>query len=162
MMILFFHGFNSSAQTNKFVELQGDKVCETVDYAKMSFAEVDTRYDQLIAQHNPDVIVGHSLGGYWALRKGKQHNIPSIIVNPQLFPGTKFADYVPVNTESFVGPGHVISYVETGDEVIKVPETLALLEATDLRVYEGGHHRVERVSYINTLVADSANYQCIG
>ena len=39
MMILFFHGFNSSAQTNKFVELQGDKVCETVEIGRASCRE---------------------------------------------------------------------------------------------------------------------------
>ena len=162
-MILFFHGFNSSAETNKFTELIGDKVCETVDYAEMGFAEVDARYDQLIALHEPDVIVGHSLGGYWALRKGKQHNIPSVIVNPQLFPGSKFAKYVPVTKETFRGPGHVISYVETGDEIIQVAATLELLsKVTDLRVYNGGHHRVERVDYINMLVAETANYRGIG
>jgi len=161
-MILFLHGLNSSAQTNKFTELIGDKVCETINYTEMGFTAVDARYDQLIALHKPDIIVGHSLGGYWALRKGKQHNIPSVIVNPQLFPGDKFTKYVPVTHESFHGPGHVISYVETGDEVIRVPETLELLSDTDLRVYDGGHHRVERVDYINTLVAEAVNYQGIG
>ena len=161
-MILFFHGFNSNNNTNKFTELTGDKVCETVDYTQLNAAEVDAVYDHLIEQHNPDVIVGHSLGGYWALRKGKQHNISCVIVNPQLFPDDRFPDYDAVDTNSFAGPGHVISYVETGDEVIDVANTLELLAATDLRVHKGGHHRVEQVSYINTLVADSANYVCIG
>lgn len=150
-MILFFHGYQSSNQTNKYVVIQGVKHCETVDYAAMSYADVSELYDTLISSYKPSLLVGHSLGGYWALRKSIETGLPCVIVNPQLFP-TVVPGY-PSMTHSEIRPDLVTCYVETGDEVIDVPRTLELLEDVDLRVYQGGHHRVQRVDYINTLVA---------
>lgn len=69
MNILFFHGLDSSAETTKFTVIKNEnKVSFTVDYRKLSFHEVGLLYDKFIEMFNPDILVGHSLGGYWALK----------------------------------------------------------------------------------------------
>ena len=157
-MILFFHGYRSSNKTNKYTAIQGEKVCYTVDYDALTPGMVSEFYDWLIETHQPDVLVGHSLGGYWALIKSKQHNIPCVLINPQLFP--RFETYTPITTgtlESSASP--VIAYIETGDEVIEVERTIELLQnRVDLEVSPGGHHRVENVEHINTLVDKTRLY----
>ena len=51
MNILFFHGLDSSAKTNKFTVIEKkNKFSVTVDYRKLSFHEVGLLYDKLIAK----------------------------------------------------------------------------------------------------------------
>ena len=59
-MILFFHGLNSSNNTNKFATIDRKKYCETVDYLELGYDAVNNLYDELIDRIKPDVLVGHS------------------------------------------------------------------------------------------------------
>ena len=42
--------------------------CIDVDYRNLSYASVEYFYHQAIQTIKPDLLVGHSLGGYWALK----------------------------------------------------------------------------------------------
>ncbi|WP_317500173.1 YqiA/YcfP family alpha/beta fold hydrolase, partial [Acinetobacter baumannii] len=41
-------------------------------------------YHQAIETIKPDLLVGHSLGGYWALKTAAQHKLAVIVANPSL------------------------------------------------------------------------------
>lgn len=154
---VFFHGFDSSSGTNKFTAIQGLKVCVDVDYRDTQYQEVDKEYHLLvegvIAQGYIPIVVGHSLGGYWALRLAERFNVSCVLLNPQLWPTSELirdVEEYDIGNE-FRAPKYV--YLETGDDVIDVERTLEWAKKyADLEVYQGGHHRVHKLSSINTLV----------
>lgn len=156
MSVMFIHGYQSSNKTNKFTVINEEKVCETVDYDELTFAEVEEFYLNMIQEHQPDILVGHSLGGFWCLHLSKYTGLPCIIINPQLnvsrFAELDYPVYENWN-EYFDGDSWVYSYIETGDEILDVPRTIKTLKAnSECTVFEGGHHRVENINYINTMI----------
>ena len=67
--ILFLHGLDSSRESTKFHAIDAKrKYCINVDYRNLNFQTVADFYDEIIEKIKPDIIVGHSLGGYWALK----------------------------------------------------------------------------------------------
>ena len=75
--ILFFHGLDSSRESTKFHAIDADhKYCIDVDYRNLNYATVAEFYNEMIEKIHPDILVGHSLGGYWALKMSQQHQIP--------------------------------------------------------------------------------------
>ena len=71
--VLFLHGLDSSKESTKF---------EAIDTAKT----VEKFYQDIIQKMKPDVLIGHSLGAYWALKMSKLYQLPAIIANPNLSP----------------------------------------------------------------------------
>ncbi|RSP74407.1 YqiA/YcfP family alpha/beta fold hydrolase, partial [Acinetobacter baumannii] len=83
MKILFLHGLDSSRESTKFhAILHPEKFCIDVDYRNLSYASVKDFYHQAIETIKPDLLVGHSLGGYWALKTAAQHKLAVIVANP--------------------------------------------------------------------------------
>lgn len=152
-MILFFHGLDSSGETTKFTCIENqNKVSQTVEYRGKHYDEINAYYNKRISETNPKLLVGHSMGGYWALIKSYEFGIPCVIVNPQLFPDYDFLPGYPEVTTDQIAGADITAYIEDGDEIIQVPRTISALECKKLHVYIGGHHRVERLDNINTIV----------
>ncbi len=156
MNILFFHGLDSSAETTKFTVIKNEnKVSFTVDYRKLSFHEVGLLYDKFIEMFNPDILVGHSLGGYWALKKSHDHKIPSLSINPTLDPRNIFSDYIDLKTLDFNDDVKRAFHLELHDEVINMYEVESWLDENAGRANifcynsEDGHHRVHFLEEIN-------------
>lgn len=153
-MILFFHGLDSDNQTTKFTAISyPHKYCETVDYRCRNMEEISRHYDELIAQHNPILLVGHSLGGYWALLKSQQHGLPCVLVNPQLYPSFR-ADYPELEVTSGNDGVLRIAYLELGDEVLDIQRIHRVLDGslTELHCANGGHHRVADLARMDSVV----------
>jgi predicted esterase YcpF (UPF0227 family) len=166
-MILFLHGYQSSSKTNKFTAITDqNKYCANVNYDSMDWNQTFEFYAEIIAEKKPTVLVGHSLGGYWAMFMGCHFGIPVVLLNPQLQPRfyhNKLIDIDDVGRPRlFYTPPEIFAYVETGDEIIDVETTIAVLSSYDLTVYEGGHHRLERPEAVNTLIQKVKNYEVIG
>jgi len=155
-MILFFHGYQSSPNTNKYTMLQGEKHCQLVDYDHLSYQEVSELYDQLITEHQPTHLAGHSLGGYWALIKSHEHAIPCVVANPQCFPD-RFYDrgYKDLTTQQITDSVPRVVYMETGDEILRVEDTIqVLMPQCRMDIHHGGHHRLANPSKLDTLVKE--------
>ncbi len=163
-MILFFHGLDSSAQTNKFEVINNrvtlGKVSETVDYRNMSHDEVSEFYDDLIAKHSPDLIVGHSLGGYWAIKKSNEHGIPCVLINPSLSPNV-FDDYPAIDKSSLDLDIPRGFHIELGDEVLDMVEVAHFAEdiGAITYIYEHGCHRVKYLQEINNVIEHIQAYR---
>lgn len=164
MNILFFHGLDSSAKTNKFTVIEKkNKFSVTVDYRKLSFHEVGLLYDKLIAKFKPDILVGHSLGGYWALKKSHEHKIPSLSINLPLDPRNHFDDYIDLKTLDFDDAVPRGFYLELKDEIIDMKKVADWLEDEynglyNLHTYFHGHHRVEKLENINSSLDSLIDY----
>ena len=159
-MILFFHGLNSSNNTNKFATIDRKKYCETVDYLELGYDAVNNLYDELIDRIKPDVLVGHSLGGYWALKKSAERNIPCVLLNPSLFP--KYDGYTALSEQELQRAPAVHAYIELGDKVIPAVLINEFLKArAHVKTHYAGHHRIEYVENINKIIERHYAYEYI-
>lgn len=157
MKVLFLHGYGSSPETDKYKAITSSivehKYCPYIEYNKISYLQLFVKLAKLIVETQPDLIIGHSLGGYWAKAMSNEYHIPCILLNPQLFPEKKFG-YPDFSEEDFSDKGiWNYSYLETGDENIELEKTKKLLKKyTDLTVQEGGHHRIQFLDNINSII----------
>ncbi|WP_157772284.1 YqiA/YcfP family alpha/beta fold hydrolase [Zobellella denitrificans] len=153
-MILFFHGLDSDNQTTKFTAISHPhKYCETVDYRCSDREDISRHYDELITRYSPVLLVGHSLGGYWALVKSQQHGLPCVLVNPQLYPSFR-ADYSELEIAGCDDGVLRFAYLELGDEVLDIQRIRRALDGGVAELYcaDGGHHRVADLARMDSVV----------
>lgn len=145
-MILFMHGLDSSKETNKFecIDVQ-EKYCETIDYRANTYEQVSKKYDEIIKRKKPKILVGHSLGGYWALVKSQQHNIPCFLINPSLYPKRILSDYIDISEMTIKKKVKRQFHIELGDEVLNMVKVAEFAQSIDAiqHIYEFGCHRVQ-------------------
>lgn len=166
-MVIFFHGFLSSPNTDKFqVITHENKVCIPVDYINEDYWEIDKKYhdlvDEAIATGYIPILVGHSLGGYWALRMAERFNVSCVLVNPSLWPTFELingVDNYDIGTD-FRAPKY--TYLETADVIIDMPSTIEWAKKhTKVTIYEGGHHRIEKLDTINSLIEEAIQNELV-
>ncbi|UUS64433.1 MULTISPECIES: YqiA/YcfP family alpha/beta fold hydrolase [unclassified Acinetobacter] len=151
--ILFLHGLDSSRESTKFHAINAkQKFCIEVDYRNLNFQTVADFYHESIETIKPDIIVGHSLGAYWALKMSLFHRIPCVIANPSLHPDFR-DDYPAINEMDLDNDIPQIAYIERGDEILDMFEAEKQLEDyMQVQVMDGGHHRLQCPENINDLI----------
>ena len=91
MKMYLIHGKNSDKNSytlNNFLKVTPNIDVQFIEYdSSLSFKEI---YDIIDAQlqgiTEDDIIVGHSLGGYFALIFSSKYNTKKILINPSLHP----------------------------------------------------------------------------
>lgn len=153
--ILFFHGLDSSKQSTKFHAIDAmHKYCIDVDYRNLSYQSVADFYHEMVETIKPDILVGHSLGGYWALKMSQAHQIPCVIANPSLQPNFR-NDYPAICDNDLQHDIPQMAYLELGDEILDMHAAQAQLEDyMQIHAIEGGHHRLEHPEQINDLIQE--------
>lgn len=151
--ILFLHGLDSSKESTKYHAIEAvKKYCIDIDYRNLNYQTVESFYHDIIEKFKPDLLIGHSLGGYWALKMSQLHRIPAIIANPSLNPDFR-NDYQPINEHDLEHDVPQIAYIELGDEVLDMYATVAQLESyMQVETMQGGHHRLEHPQNLNRLI----------
>lgn len=156
MQTLFFHGLHSNKETTKYQAINYPKFCETVYYESYDYELIHNKYNSLINLFKPDILIGHSLGGYWSLKLAIEHKLPCILLNPQLFPQNKdifqvdkYQDFL-----NFKLPKDILvtMYIETDDDIIDVDRTITLLDNNYIIIQEGGHHKLQYPERVNDLI----------
>jgi predicted esterase YcpF (UPF0227 family) len=97
--VIYIHGYGSSGQTDTAVNLRSilanefELIAPTYDGSRpdMAMAILETTF-QLLQSRSP-IIVGTSLGGFFANALSRRFNAPSIIVNPSTKPSTSLHKY---------------------------------------------------------------------
>ncbi|HFG6988725.1 YqiA/YcfP family alpha/beta fold hydrolase [Acinetobacter baumannii] len=153
MKILFLHGLDSSRESTKFhAILHPEKFCIDVDYRNLSYASVKDFYHQAIETIKPDLLVGHSLGGYWALKTAAQHKLAVVVANPSLNPSFR-NDYPDLCDEDLDHSNPKMAYLELGDEQLDMYQVQEKLSPyMTVETYDGGHHRLAYPSRLNDLI----------
>lgn len=151
--ILFLHGLDSSRESTKFHAIDAKhKFCIEVDYRNLNFQTVADFYHESIEKIRPDIIVGHSLGGYWALKMSLFHRIPCVIANPSLYPDFR-DDYPAIDDADLDHDIPQIAYLELGDEILDMHRVEHQLEDyMQIQSVQGGHHRLACPENINQLI----------
>ena len=95
MRILFFHGFESELPSGKASWLEGEGY--RVYARPMEYDRPDAFFGALACaqEFKPDVIIGSSMGGYFASLVGTHLNTKLVLLNPALHSRTREYDHAP-------------------------------------------------------------------
>lgn len=89
MKIFNLHGYHGSSQNaacGVLSEMGHDIVSPSIDYDSFKPEYIAQELSAMIQESQPDIIVGTSLGGFFALYLAIGHGLPVVLVNPCLMP----------------------------------------------------------------------------
>jgi predicted esterase YcpF (UPF0227 family) len=174
-VILYLHGFGScgnSTKTKLLKEYFGEKEVLSPD---LPINPVDAIHfiKKYIIEHDIDLLIGSSLGGFYASYFVELLEMRAVLINPSTQPFITLAPYVGTNDywckdETFeftreqlkslfefsIGvpkqPTNYLVLLQKGDELLDYTKAQDKYEGATLSVQEGGNHRFENL--INYLV----------
>lgn len=100
-MLIYIHGFNSSAQSGKARELSAwmaarglAEACICPDLPHRPATAIALLEDLIAASQGPAKLVGSSLGGFYAAYLAERHDLKAVHINPCVGCHEKLADKV--------------------------------------------------------------------
>lgn len=165
--IIFFHGLDSSNQTNKFQCIQHQtKECLTVDYIGLGVDDVGDLYNDMILdsiyRYDKTILVGHSFGAYFANMFAVKYSMPALLISPCMRPNVYAVERMPeVAQYNWLWETNytnkITIMIENDDELFDVETDVALLknapaEYLTLHRFDGGNHRICREDVINKIL----------
>ena len=171
--LLYAHGFRSSSNSRKATQL--------ADYLRTHRPDIDYRCPDLAFQPsraiaqlreqalgkeaNDLVVIGSSLGGFYAIVLAEELGCKAVLLNPSIRPFETLAKYLGEQTNIYTGehftfdsshiaelqslfvekvsrPERYLLIVEMGDELLDHDKTQAYLEGAHSIVVEGGDHEL--------------------
>jgi len=162
MHILYIHGFGSQfdSVSDKVSLLKqiGSVVGITLDYTEGS-ESIEKTLLEFASLQPIDLIIGTSLGGYWANRIGSKIGVPFVSINPAISPKDTLKKYVGEGItyyglpyylsqqvvdgySDFLQDGCGLILVDLADEVLDAAKTVEVLtNRFDVKSFKGGNHR---------------------
>ena len=168
--ILYIHGFNSSPLSKKARQLEAVmqqlglpeqlRVPALHHHPRQAIAQLE----RAIAELGEPLLVGSSLGGYYATYLAERHGLKALLINPAVHPSRDLARYIgehPVWQDPaqsiFFEPAYVqelmelesqplptrpatLALIAKGDEVLDWREMLARHQTGQVRLIEGSDH----------------------
>jgi uncharacterized protein len=167
-VLIYVHGFNSSAQSFK-ARLLRDRMavlgrgnafhCPDLPHRPQAAVAL---LDSLVAAHPGACLVGSSLGGFYATWLAERHRLCAVLVNPAVRPYELLQGYLGTQTNLYSGaryelteahlnelraldveavtPERYLLIVATGDEVLDHRAALAKYRGARQIVIAGGDH----------------------
>ncbi|GGP50675.1 UPF0227 protein [Shewanella algicola] len=181
IVILYIHGFGSrfDPQSDKVKALSylGEVKGITVDYTSMP-SLIEKQLMNACTDFQVDLIVGTSLGGYWANRIGAQIGVPFVSINPAISPNVTLQKYIgfgqtyygenyeltPEAVDAytdFSAQGCGLILLDMADELLdSVATNSQLKDQFKVHCFEGGTHRFshmnEAIPIIERFVSNAA------
>ncbi len=178
-MILYLHGFASCGDSTKTKLLKryfGETDVLAPDLPADP-AEAIRFIQKTILAHNIDLIIGSSLGGFYASYFCELLGIKTVLINPSTQPFITLAPYVGTNHfwcsgepfefthehlnslfEYAVGklnvPQRYLVLLQTGDELLDYTKAWDKYEGATVVIEEGGNHRFENLNDYLQRIAD--------
>ena len=169
-MILYLHGFGSCGNSTKTALLKryfGDKQVYAPDLP-ISPIQAIAFVEKIINEKEIDLLVGSSLGGFYASYFCEKYKIKTVLINPSTEPFETLKPYVGMNTywcsgepfewerkyldelksyrvEAVKEPSSYLLLLQKGDEVLDYSKALEKYEGAALSLEEGGSHRFENL-----------------
>jgi hypothetical protein len=149
MLILNLHGYNGSPENFAYKalsELGHEVISPITDYENESPDSIMGKIRTIADDKHPDIIVGTSLGGFYAAVLSAELDIPVILVNPFLMPFLTFPEHIKPLIALFgelskLKSENVSCIVGSDDEVLGDHTfTKDLLDNQRFRIIEGGGH----------------------
>lgn len=167
--ILYIHGFNSAPESKKATQLSslmqriglGEQL--RVPALHHHPREAIAQLEAAISELDRPLLVGSSLGGYYATYLADQHDLKALLVNPAVSPHRMFDGYLGTQTNLYSGEtwelthDHVTAlaalevaapqdpqrfqiWLQTGDETLDYRSAEKYYQACVLRIQAGGDH----------------------
>ena len=167
--ILYIHGLNSAPSSMKASQLQA--AMERMGLAgQLRVPALHHHPRQAIAQLEADIaelgrplLVGSSLGGYYATHLAERHGLKALLINPAVNPHQLFDGYLGTQTNHYTGetwelthdhvqalaelevpapsdPERYQVWLQTGDETLDYRRAERFYRACALRIEAGGDH----------------------
>ena len=167
--ILYIHGLNSSPASIKASQLQRAmaqlglaaqlRVPALHHHPRQAIAQLEA----LIAELGRPVLVGSSLGGYYATHLAERHGLPALLINPAVRPHLRFDGYLgpqknyysdetwelttdhvsalaELDVPALQDPARYQVWLQTADETLDYRDAQAYYRACALRIQAGGDH----------------------
>ena len=179
---VYIHGFNS-AYDPASVKVQAlQQIGEVTGVTYNSFNTYPSIFDDLLAQipQRDVVLVGTSLGGFWAAEMARHLGLLSVIINPAIEPRVSLRKYVGQSLMNYVTGATsmltmdvVESYqvaitrattflplvlLDMGDEIIDAHATHSALEGFPMICWDVGSHRFEHMDEAIQHIAAYVNH----
>ncbi|NBB10889.1 alpha/beta fold hydrolase [Pseudomonas sp. SLFW] len=168
--LLYIHGLNSSAMSKKATQLSGLmnrlglseqlRVPELHHHPRQAIAQLEAAIDELGGR---PLLVGSSLGGYYATHLAERHGLKAVLINPAVNPHQLFDGFLGTQTNLYTGeswelthdhvdalaelevpapqdPQRIQVWLQTGDETLDYKRAQAFYRACALRIEAGGDH----------------------
>ena len=163
-LIVYFHGWKSNYQSDKIKSLS-EKYDVVAPSIPSEYHEALATIIRCIEEHREDwdrmILVGTSLGGYWANLISNLYGLPAILINPSCIPSDTIGVDYPNLSATNVSPKIVL--LARDDDVIDptIADTM-LREYSQIVWFDEGGHRFNRVDiiskYIDELFNQSINF----
>ena len=151
--IIYLHGFASSANSTKALQLK-KHILENYSKTEIIIPDIENnivdavqQIDKLIEEFSPSALIGSSLGGFYATYFSEQYNLKCVGINPAVIPPAEMSEYLGENKNYSTGKKFLINQEQLdlldkmGREikVIKCPRNFMILlqshdEKLDYRV----------------------------
>ena len=167
--LLYIHGLNSSAQSKKASQLialmqslglsEQLRVPELHHHPRQAMLQLESALEAL----GRPLLVGSSLGGYYATHLAQRHGLKAVLINPAVNPHQLFDGFVGTQQNLYTGEtwelthDHVVAlselevpapqdpqrfqvWLQTGDETLDYRRAETFYRACALRIQAGGDH----------------------
>ncbi len=168
--LLYIHGLNSSAMSKKATQLSSLmqtlglseqlRVPELHHHPRQAIAQLETAIQELGGR---PLLVGSSLGGYYATHLAERHGLKAVLINPAVNPHQLFDGFLGTQQNLYTGerwelthdhvdalaelevpapqdPQRIQVWLQTGDETLDYRRAQAFYRACALRIEGGGDH----------------------
>lgn len=180
--LIYIHGFRSSPLTEKgqmFQRTFPSIVLASYDtlHPDQGFRDLDAIVREAMSRR--PILIGSSLGGFWAHHFASKYALACVLLNPCMHPETTLRPYLGPVENLYTGerghmeesdlhryasfscatPDHCIVLHERGDELIPYQQSVAYFNGrAKLVLIEGGSHRFEHldaaITEIQSLLTD--------
>lgn len=167
--IVYMHGLNSSPLSKKASQLTA-ALARIGMSASLRVPALHHHPRQAIAQLEKDIgelgrplLVGSSLGGYYATYLAERHELKALLINPAVMPHRRFDGYLGKQTNLYTGEvwqlteDHVAAlaeletpppqdaeryqvWLQTGDETLDYRDAASYYSGCAVRIQAGGDH----------------------
>jgi uncharacterized protein len=168
-LLLYIHGFNSSPASAKanLLKARLEKLGRGAEFSAPALPDRPARaaalLDEVVTRHPGAVLVGSSLGGFYATWLAEKHGLKAVLVNPAVRPYELLRTQLGVQRNLHTGkeyeftaqhldelaalevaaitrPERYFLMVQTGDEVLDYRQAVNRYGGSRQLVLEGGDH----------------------
>lgn len=169
ILVIYLHGFNSSSKSYKAAVLKKVLTGEGIEYLVPDMPPVPLSaigvVENLLKQHMPRniVLIGSSLGGYYAIYLAEKFDLRAVLINPAIRPYELLYDYLGLNENIYTreqyeltqdhldqlqtleviklsSPGNYLLLVQTGDELLDYQQAVKNFDQSRKIITQGGSH----------------------
>ncbi len=175
--ILYLHGFASCGKGNKSSALQACFGADNVIALDLPPSPIDaiSAIEGILGSSNFDLLIGSSLGGFYATYLAEKYKMKAVLVNPSTQPWETLAAYVgwqkrfcdeevfefkPIYLEqlktlqSVPQKGDYLLLLQSEDEVLDYTKAQSLYNKHKVIVEYGGNHRFENIDDYLSMIAN--------